>query len=85
MSGEQIAIIVLGIIIFALLGIIVIQMWFIKGLSENFDAKERDLLNRVMTRNYETFVQAEVVRNQENSPLTAEEIYEQQIERGIPV
>jgi hypothetical protein len=38
-----------------------------------------------MTRNYETFVQAEVVRNQENSPLSPEEIYEQQIERGIPV
>ena len=85
MSGEQIAIIVLGIIIFALLGIIVIQMWFIKGLSENFDAKERDLLNRVMARNFETFVQSEVVLNQENRPLTAEEIYEQQIERGIPV
>ena len=85
MSGEQIAIIVLGIIIFALLGIIVIQMWFIKGLSENFDAKEKDLLNRVMARNFETFVQSEVVLNQENRPLTAEEIYEQQIERGIPV
>lgn len=85
MSGEQIAIIVLGIIIFALLGIIVIQMWFIKGLSENFDIKEKDLLNRVMARNFETFVQSEVVLNQENRPLTAEEIYEQQIERGIPV
>lgn len=85
MSGEQIAIIVLGIIIFALLGIIVIQMWFIKTLSENFDIKEKDLLNRVMARNFETFVQSEVVLNQENRPLTAEEIYEQQIERGIPV
>ena len=85
MSGEQIAIIVLGIIIFALLGIIVIQMWFIKTLSENFVIKEKDLLNRVMARNFETFVQSEVVLNQENRPLTAEEIYEQQIERGIPV
>jgi predicted Holliday junction resolvase-like endonuclease len=85
MSGEQIAIIVLGIIVIGLLGIIVIQMWFIKTLSENFDIKEKDLLNRVMARNFETFVQSEVVLNQENRPLTAEEIYEQQIERGIPV
>jgi predicted Holliday junction resolvase-like endonuclease len=77
--------IILGIIIFALLGIIVVQLWFIKGLSESFNAKEKDLLNRLMARNFETFVQSEVVLNQENRPLTAEEIYEQQIERGIPV
>jgi predicted Holliday junction resolvase-like endonuclease len=85
MSGEQIAIVVLGIIIFALLVIIVIQMWFINRLSDNFDIKEKDLLNRVMTRNYETFVQSEVVRNQSDHQLTPEEIYEQQLERGIPV
>ena len=85
MLFRSIAIIVLGIIVIGLLGIIVIQMWFIKTLSENFDIKEKDLLNRVMARNFETFVQSEVVLNQENRPLTAEEIYEQQIERGIPV
>jgi len=76
--------VILGIIIVALLGIIVIQMFFIRDLLDKFDEKERTLLDRIMTRNYETFVQAEVMRKPD-APLTPEEIYEQQIERGIPV
>jgi hypothetical protein len=52
-------------------------------LTEKWDAKEKDLLNRILARNYETYVQAEVL--QKPTPLTDEEIYEQQRERGIPI
>lgn len=69
--------IILGLIIIALIGVIVFQM-------VQFDAKERTMLDRIMTRNYETFIQAEEIRKHDGA-LTPEEIYEQQIERGIPV
>jgi len=53
-------------------------------LINKWDSKEKDLLNRIQARNYETFVQSEVMRETPR-PLTPEEIYEQQLERGIPV
>ena len=78
MIGEAI------IIAIPLLLVIAAQCYLIHDLTEKWDAKEKDLLNRVMSRNYETFVQGEVVR-ESPKPLTPEEIYEQQLERGIPV
>jgi hypothetical protein len=66
-----------------LFGIIFIQFAVIVYLLKKKDEVERDLLNRIMTRNYETYVQAESILKER--PLTDEEIYEQQIERGIPV
>lgn len=66
-----------------LFGIIFIQFAVIVYLLKKKDDVERDLLNRIMTRNYETYVQAESILKER--PLTDEEIYEQQIERGIPV
>jgi hypothetical protein len=78
MIGEAI------IVAIPLLLVIAAQCYLIHDLTEKWDVKEKDLLNRVMSRNYETFVQGEVIQ-QPPKPLTPEEIYEQQIERGIPV
>jgi predicted Holliday junction resolvase-like endonuclease len=72
------------IVIVSLLLVIAAQCYLIHDLTEKWDVKEKDLLNRVMSRNYETFVHGEIVQ-QPPKPLTPEEIYEQQLERGIPV
>jgi hypothetical protein len=77
MSGELIAII-------ALLGVIGFQGYFIYKMRQDQVEREKDLLNRIMSRNYETFVQGDVVRK-EARPLTPEEIYERELERGVPV
>jgi len=71
------------IVIVGLLLVIGFQGYLIYILTEKWDAKEKDLLNRILARNYETYVQAEVLKDPK--PLTPEEIYEQQIERGIPI
>ena len=71
------------IVIVGLLLVIGFQGYLIYILTEKWDAKEKDLLNRILARNYETYVQAEVL--QKEKPLTEEEIYEQQRERGIPI
>jgi predicted Holliday junction resolvase-like endonuclease len=71
------------IVIAGLLLVIGFQGYLIYILTEKWDAKEKDLLNRILARNYETYVQAEVL--QKEKPLTEEEIYEQQRERGIPI
>lgn len=80
MFGEIIALVV----ILGLIGIILIQMWFIKNLSELHERKEKDLLDRVMVRNYETFVQAEAVRAEAQKTLTPEDIYNKQ-DYAVPV
>jgi len=72
------------IVIVALILVIISQCYLIHDLTAKFDQKEKDLLNRIMSRNYETFVQGEIVQ-QPQKPLTPEEIYEQQLERGTPV
>jgi len=71
------------LVICGLLLVIGFQGFFIVFLVKQWDNKEKDLLNRILARNYETYIQAEVL--QKGKPLTDEEIYEQQIERGIPV
>lgn len=70
--------------IICLLVVICLEAYLLIKFSNKWDAKEKDLLNRIMTRNYETFMQGEVIQ-QPPRPLTPEEIYEQQLERGIPV
>jgi hypothetical protein len=70
--------------IIGLLLVIGFQGFLIVFLINKWDSKEKDLLNRIQARNYETFVQSEVMRETPR-PLTPEEIYEQQLERGIPV
>lgn len=72
------------IAIICLVAVIIYQGVFIFMQKKDSLARERDLLNRVMTRNYETFVQAEVLNKQEE-PMTYEEFEQRNIERGIPV
>ena len=57
---------------------------FILLQKRDFSRREQDLLNRVMSRNYETYVQGEKLMEPPR-PLTPEEIYEMEQERGIPV
>ena len=78
MNGEMVAII-------ALLAVIGYQGWLIRDDRKRADEREKDLLCRIMARNYETFVQGEVAKAQVDRPLTPEEIFEMQQERGIPV
>ncbi|MFA5377329.1 MAG: hypothetical protein WC455_16380 [Dehalococcoidia bacterium] len=70
--------------VLVLIAVISFQAWEKATMRREFSKEKADLLNRLMARNYETYVQAEVLR-QPPRPLTDEEIYEQQQERGIPV
>jgi len=72
------------IVIVSLLVVIAFQGVFIYLQKRIYDATEKDLLNRLMARNYETFVQAEELRKPARG-LTPEEIAAIQEERGIPV
>lgn len=79
MNGD---LIIVGILALVIIGY---QGWLIKKMMERFDEERKDLLNRVMARNYETFVQGDVVRAEVKKTLTDEEIAMIQAERGIPV
>jgi hypothetical protein len=72
------------ITIAALIIVIIFLLLFIYLQNKQFSEKQSELLNRVMARNFETYVQAEVLRKPER-PLTPEEIAAMQEERGIPV
>jgi hypothetical protein len=72
------------ITIAALIIVIIFLLLFIYLQNKQFSEKQSELLNRVMARDYETYVQAEVLRKPER-PLTPEEIAAMQEERGIPV
>jgi hypothetical protein len=72
------------VVIASLLAVVVFQGVFIFLQKQTHDEIEKDLLNRLMSRNYETYVQAQKLMEPER-PLTPDEIYERQQERGIPV
>ena len=68
-----------------LLVCVIIYQAYEKHLLNKYSMeREKELLDRIMARNYETFVHGEVLRKPEQ-PLTPEEIYERDHERGIPV
>jgi len=71
------------LVITSMLVVIIYQGVFIYIQKKNYDLLIGDLLNRVMSRNYETFVQGQVVMQPKN--LTVDEIAAMQEERGIPV
>lgn len=81
MNGEIIAIIA----IITLAAVIGYQGWVNHQQRKQFNEMERELLNRIMARNYEVLVQGDVAREQIKNSLTPEEIYDMQQERGIPV
>ncbi len=64
-----------------LVGVIIYQCWLIWHIQKVHEKTQKDLLDRIMTRNYETFVQGEMVREQAKQP--APSVYEE--ERGIPI
>jgi hypothetical protein len=66
----------------SLLVVIVFLMVFIWHIQGVHEAREKDLLDRVMTKDYATFVNGEVVREAAKRP---DQIYEDQQERGIPI
>jgi len=70
--------------IVSLLVVIVFQGVFIYLQKRVYDENAKELLNRLMARNYETFMQGEELRKPARE-LTPEEIYVMQQERGIPV
>jgi len=67
--------------ILPLIAVIVYQGWLIWHIQGVHESRERDLMDRVMSRNYETFIQAETIRGQANNPQPP--VYEE--ERGIPI
>ena len=78
MTGEWVAIITLLCVIVFLCILLVIQ-------KNDFNVIQGNILDRLMSRNYETYVQAEQLKISQSKPLTPEEIYALQEERGIPV
>lgn len=78
MTGEWVAIITLLIVNIFLCVLLVLQKF-------DFNSIQGNLLDRIMSRNYETYVQGEALKISNKESLTAEEIYSLQQERGIPV
>lgn len=78
-----------GIVLFGtiltLIGVVIYQGYFIKKLSDKHDLERKDLMNRIMTRNYQEFVQGDVAYRQAEKVFTAEEIAALREEQGIPV
>lgn len=85
MISEGLILVFLSILIAVLIGMILFQAKQMRQMADRAESRERDLLDRIMARDYATYVQAEVVRADAKKALTPEEIYEQQVERGIPV
>ena len=70
-----------------LLAVIALQAVIIWKMNERYMAKQSELLDRIMARDYAQLIQAEVAREQVKKPLTAEEIFEMQERRDseLPV
>jgi hypothetical protein len=68
--------------IVALIVVIICLLLFIYLQNKQSTEKEKDLLNRIFARNYETFVNAEVVKEAAKRP---DQIYDDQQEKGIPI
>ena len=68
-----------------LIAVIAFLCWLLWVQRREFAGIEVKLLDRIMTRNYETLVQGDIAKAQAEKPMTAEEIYDMQQERGIPV
>jgi hypothetical protein len=62
--------------------VIAFMGWLVWHQQRIHDGIVRDLLDRIMTKDYTTYVNAEVVRESAKRP---DQIYDDQQERGIPV
>ena len=66
----------------ALLVIIIFLLLFIYLQNKQSSEKESTLLDRIMTKDYATYVNGEIVREAAKRP---DQIYEDQQEKGIPI
>lgn len=71
--------------IFILIGVILYQGWQNFDQRKHYEDRISNLLDRVMANSYPTYIQGEIAKEQVKKPMTPEEIYETQRERGIPV
>lgn len=80
MIGEILTVIVLFLVV-------CMQYWLIISDRKSFREKEKELLNRLMARNFETFIQGEVAtkERQQERILTPEEYLAKYGEEGLPV
>jgi hypothetical protein len=74
-------VIIEGVAVAILIFIIVFQVWQSIDRQREWDRERRDLLNRIMTRNYAEFVNGQIVQEQITQPMAP--AYEE--ERGIPI
>jgi len=68
--------------IVALLVVIIFLLLFIYLQNKQSSEKESNLLDRIMTKDYATYVNGEIVREAAKRP---DQIYEDQQEKGIPI
>lgn len=71
--------------VIVLLGVIIYQGWQNYDQRKTSEAIINNLLDRIMATDYAQYVQGEIAKEQVKKPMTPEEIYETQRERGIPV
>ncbi len=70
------------IAICSLIVVIVFLLLFIYLQNKQSSEKESKLLDRIMTKDYATYVNGEIVREAAKRP---DQIYEDQQEKGIPI
>lgn len=66
------------VMVCVLCGVIIYQGWVNHIQRKGYESDIRDLMNRLMAKDYGTYVQGEVVKEQVKQP----QVYEEQ---GIPV
>jgi hypothetical protein len=71
----------IGLAILILIFVILFQAWQIIEQRKAHETREKALLDRIMARNYEVYVNSEIVRDQAKQPATP--AFEE--EHGIPV
>ena len=70
------------IAICSLIVVIIFLLLFIYLQNKQSSEKESTLLDRIMTKDYATYVNGEIVREAAKRP---DQIYEDQQEKGIPI
>jgi hypothetical protein len=69
------------VLVGVLVGVIIHHSWFIRHLQSVHEKTQKDLLDRIMVKDYATYINGEVVREQAKQPQPP--VYEE--ERGIPI
>jgi hypothetical protein len=72
---------VVGALLLVLIAVVVFQSIDFRLQREEWVSERKDLMNRIMARNYEVYVNAEVIKDQAKQP--SQSAFEE--EHGIPV